>query len=382
MKNSIQRPLKVLFVLDKLSGRLGKKRRYSLPRMLGQKGHNVKVVCFPSRDSDYQWVVESIGLKHIDIIGIRENNFIQRFNNINRIIDSYKPDIVHMVAQHRYYLYPAMRKLINPLNKEKWIVDFDSPPLWTKESHWLKNKLNFIFQIGFDGISTTEKENVYKRFNRSLRPIYEVSIGIDVDAIKTKEYNNEDTMIKIRKFIYIGNVARMRKLDLLIEAISDVHKKISGSQEIHFDFFGAGDSVDEFRAAIKKKKLEELIKYKGLIQQEELFQLMCNYDAGISYIPYEMYDNAPPLKTLEYMAAGIFAIGSDTQGNKLYIENGQNGIEFKNTKESIANVLIDSIENGLPKYYIDNALKGISKYDWSEVVNNNLIPMYHDLLMG
>ena len=104
MAEGTSKILKILFILDNPSGRLGRKRRYSLLRSLAQMGHNLKIVCFPSRKEDYKWVIKSIDCPYVEIIGKKANNFRKRFLIIYKIIKQFNPDIVHIMTQKFYYI--------------------------------------------------------------------------------------------------------------------------------------------------------------------------------------------------------------------------------------------------------------------------------------
>ena len=207
-------------------------------------------------------------------------------------------------------------------------------------------------------------------------------MGIDVSSIEPREYEKNQTVLKAKRFIYIGNISALRKLELLTDAIEEACRMAGMSSKLRFDFYGTGDSVEDFRRSISRYRPEGLIRYRGLLAQDELFRKLHTYDVGISYIPYERYDNAPPLKTLEYMAAKIPVIGSDTRGNRMYINDRHNGLLFENSLESIARLITECVKEGYPLEYVDNAYDGIDIHDWDAIMKNSLVPMYKEIIAG
>ena len=60
------------------------------------------------------------------------------------------------------------------------------------------------------------------------------------------------------------------------------------------------------------------------MHQNQLFKEMSRYDAGVAYVqdegPGKIFNKSPSLKSLEYSAAGIPILASETIGHKEYQE--------------------------------------------------------------
>jgi glycosyltransferase involved in cell wall biosynthesis len=133
---------------------------------------------------------------------------------------------------------------------------------------------------------------------------------------------------------------------------------------------------------INEMDLENTVHYRGVIPQPELFTRLTEYDVGIGYVPYEQYMGSPALKVLEYMAANLLVIASDTEGIKKQITHNINGILFQNTPESIARTILDVIENGWSLEVIEAGYDYALKNSWEAVVRDNLLEVYNKLLSG
>ncbi len=177
------------------------------------------------------------------------------------------------------------------------------------------------------------------------------------------------------KFIYAGIINQTRQLDKLIEIVSVAKAKTA--VKFSLDVFGTGDYVTKLINLVETKGLKDTIYFKGLVSQNDLFQRMPYYHAGIAYIFDKHYQFAPALKTIEYMVCGLYVLGSDTEGNKQFIRHDGHGKLSPNNVECFSKMITDYVESPIqPK----SSLDVIEKHSWSHIVRHNLIPKYHEIL--
>jgi len=104
----------------------------------------------------------------------------------------------------------------------------------------------------------------------------------------------------IKKLIYTGTVDRLRKTDLIIEAISEL------KEEFVLDIFT--QSSNETTRKIKNMGDGRINVYPA-IPRKELFNRIADYDIGIGLIPEnDLYNVSSPTKTLEYYSIGVPAL--------------------------------------------------------------------------
>ena len=105
-----------------------------------------------------------------------------------------------------------------------------------------------------------------------------------------------------KRFIYVGAVDRLRRLDLIVSAFS----KIEGNFVLDLYSPSTNGLVDEIKSAITSDPRIRLCPPKP---RNELLHIMLEYDVGVGLIPESpLYEVSSPTKTLEYYAAGIPAI--------------------------------------------------------------------------
>ena len=105
-----------------------------------------------------------------------------------------------------------------------------------------------------------------------------------------------------KRFIYVGAVDRLRRLDLIVSAFS----RVKG--DFVLDLYTPSDNelVEEISSAAAT---DPRIRVHPPKQRDELLRLMRQYDVGVGLIPETpLYEVSSPTKTLEYYAAGIPAI--------------------------------------------------------------------------
>ena len=85
--------------------------------------------------------------------------------------------------------------------------------------------------------------------------------------------------------MYVGSLSRIRRLEVLIEAVYIACQRLGSGKEFHLDFFGTGDAKKHLIAIAKRLGVHHIISFKGAVPQEALFKILPTYDAGFSYIP-------------------------------------------------------------------------------------------------
>jgi glycosyltransferase involved in cell wall biosynthesis len=180
------------------------------------------------------------------------------------------------------------------------------------------------------------------------------------------ELNKSDNVSGVR-FIYVGTLARQRKLETLIKAIRTAANK---SSDFQFHFLGRDISDGFYRDLVKKLKLEQYIRFIPSVPYDEVPQLLGNYDVAVAYVPYEPTDWSyhPTLKILEYRALGIPIIATDVPPNREVVVSGSNGFLCDNSAEDFATAMLRLIDNRqLLKKIKDQADLMRTGVTWSDV---------------
>lgn len=359
--------MKILFFFEKpvnsiISG--------MIPKTLLEKGIDVRVISPQLNDG----VMNNFPTENI--IYYDKSNFKESYSLIEKSIGDFSPDIVHMFWGPKQFVYPTIFKLRNLFRQAPiFVLDIRSPAITMKKRSVIKKWLGILRQTSFNVIFTHQIDSAYTQLYKIYKPVFVSPPGYDDNVFKRNNTLNKTN--NHPKIIYIGSITKTRDTDKLLEIISLTIKKTNS--KFHIDFFGFGDYSLRINEKIKELEIQDYVSYKGAIDQKELSFIMDEYDAGLSYIPYKFYQNAPALKTIEYMAKGLYVLGSDTKGNKDYIKDVNNGLLANNNPEIYSDMLVTYITN-FKQYSQCIKDEDLKKLTWEYIIQKKIIPKYIELI--
>jgi glycosyltransferase involved in cell wall biosynthesis len=144
-------------------------------------------------------------------------------------------------------------------------------------------------------------ETYKMRFHPELLiPYFPLPMGVDFSRI------DGGPLPKVwdakKRFIYVGAVDRLRRLDLIVSAFSQV----KGDFVLDLYTPSKNELVNEIASGAER---DSRIRVRPPQPRDDLLRLMRQYDVGVGLIPESpLYEVSSPTKTLEYYAAGIPAI--------------------------------------------------------------------------
>jgi|MTBAKMStandDraft_1061839.scaffolds.fasta_scaffold01353_4 glycosyltransferase involved in cell wall biosynthesis len=312
----------------------------------------------------------------IKVINTYSSNINELVTNTCIEIDRFKPDIIHIF--HNFYLLNYAVALNALFPDIKIVIDFRSPPI---VSQWRKLvRLQYSYFLAhfyanhvFTHSLRTLGQNLPIRFSKAT----EIPLGVELD-----KFNRIDTIHKtenLTRFIYTGSLSRTRQIDTLVEAFIAIVNK--SSLPITLDLFGDGDALEYLRKIVNKHDLSERIRLKGAISQNEIYKILCNYDAGIAYVPNELYSAAPSLKSLEFAAAGLPVFASNTLGHRDYCRRfGFNFILFNNSIDDIVDKILTMHDSDEIKKRVEINSQMIKAFDWKNITKDKLLPAYQNII--
>jgi glycosyltransferase involved in cell wall biosynthesis len=102
--------------------------------------------------------------------------------------------------------------------------------------------------------------------------------------------------------MFLGVMGRQEGLDLLIEAIEHIVKRLN-RQDVLFALVGAGPEQAALKKLVAKKELEACVRFTGRVSDEDLRRYLSTADVGVACDPKNpMNDKSTMNKILEYMA--------------------------------------------------------------------------------
>ena len=162
---------------------------------------------------------------------------------------------------------------------------------------------------------------------------------------------------KKRGFSFTGNIGRLQRIPLLINAIKKYGQR-GGSLE--FAFAGSGIFSDQI---FELSKNISLIKYHGLVTPEQAGSLSSTYEWALVPIEDEVTRYAFPSKISSYIYSGakILAICSDETSVAKWVNTNQVGIVVKPTVDSVVDIFFKIENNKIDTAFIDLDRKELKK---------------------
>lgn len=354
---------------------MGTNASYFIPREVA-KHHDVLVIEGPSYEAEEGLTVTN--REGLEIRTVNETQFDKRVSGISKHIDAFQPDIIHIFYHHQALrLGKALRKTYS--GKVKFLLDIRTPLLEENPRQRLRVQFRAILlQNAFDMIATHSPYSVKTIFPLCWIPVRELSYGVDAAAFKRKTLPMNEKTIDL---VYTGAIAKKRNIDqILLSFKSLLQKTEAQNYDFKLHFYGAGNRLDEIQRLAEEMQLNNYTVFHGLIEQTKLANILHKHTIGIGYVPFGIYKQAPALKTLEYMCAGLAVLASDTQPTKDLLKQGFQLTPYDNSQEGFSKGILEICKNGLSKKSADANFELINKFDWRHIVEDTLLKIYKELL--
>src|SRR6056297_464294 len=266
-------------------------------------------------------------------IPVKNNLKKEQINEVLPAIKHFDPDLFYIFNFPEWPICVA--ELKNHFQEKSIVLDIKTPLLVQGEKRQWVQKEGQRAAKHLDVILTLSKESVSTWMPECNVPTCEYPLGIDIsrfpDPTSFSQRND------IHKFVYTGTLKARRKINELIDCFlyaSDVVKK-----NIQLDLYGRGLDNTILSKIENNGAHHGSVIYKGLLQQNDLYGLLPDYDAGVAWVPTENFFNSPSLKALEYMAAGLPILASNTNAHKKLADQFYFVYLFNNNKEDFVSSL-------------------------------------------
>lgn len=136
------------------------------------------------------------------------------------------------------------------------------------------------------------------------------------------------------RFVYLGSVARVRKLEVLLEAIRTVSVC---NRNFSVDFIGPDKSNGFYQEFVDDWNLGDIVRFLPSVPYSLVAETIAKYDVALAYVPpLPDWRYQPTLKVLEYRALGLPILASDSQANRLVVVHQENGLLVDHSVSGIA----------------------------------------------
>lgn len=171
-----------------------------------------------------------------------------------------------------------------------------------------------------------------------------------------------------RKIVFAGAMYYHRGLDILLEAIPYIIKKIPDTK---FVLLGSGAEMDKLKKIVLENKLEDSVEFKGWLKREKIPENIS--DASIGIGPLRLTDvtsRALPIKVLEYMAVSLPIIAQKGTLPEDVLENEKNGYFIENVNDLVEKIILLLNQPEKIEEMGIQSSKMVQKFSWDKVVKN------------
>lgn len=140
-------------------------------------------------------------------------------------------------------------------------------------------------------------------------------------------------------FLYLGSIARIRKLEQVLEAARLVAAQTDG---FRLDFIGPDVAGGYYHGLVKEMGLSRFVRILPPIAYDRVPATVTAYDVALTIVPESPPDwqYQPTIKGIEYRALGAPVIATDFAPNRELVTHKVNGLLVRNTADRIAEAML------------------------------------------
>ncbi len=212
-------------------------------------------------------------------------------------------------------------------------------------------------------VSNKDTEKIIiKEYNVISEKISIIPNGVDLSLFDISKQKNP------KKIVFAGAMYYHRGLDILLEAIPIVLKKIPDAK---FILLGSGTELEKLKKIVSDNNLEKSVEFKGWIERDKIPENIS--DASIGIGPLRLTDvtsRALPIKVLEYMAVSLPIIAKKGTLPEDVLINEQNGYFIDGAEDLAEKIILLLNEPKIVQNMGNESLNMVQKFSWDNVVKN------------
>ena len=173
-----------------------------------------------------------------------------------------------------------------------------------------------------------------------------IPMGVSL-PIKVQDCNN-DLMVfnKTKTVVYIGTLARVRRIDFLVQVIARV---IESVPEVALVLVGDGEDQadrDAITNEATKLGISDFVTITGFLPREKALSYVAKADVCVSpFYPTPILNSTSPTKIVEYMALGKPVVANDHPEQRLIIEESEGGLSVPYSEVEFADAVIELLKD-------------------------------------
>lgn len=305
--------MKILFFLDRIGGG-GRERR--MAQLVVALNHfpdvKMKTVTATS-DVDYTEVLNTS--MEIDVVS--DNSHIVRLKKYSKIIEDYKPDIIHLWTETP--LFCLFLPLFAKKYGSKFIAGFVADGIPLKATPLFRRLcIRYTFKMA-DAIVSNSKAGLVAK-NAPMKNSYVIYNGFDKKRLTTVDVAKKHIELGVTCNKLVTMCARLNSAKDWDLFISLAEK--SAPLDVFFLAVGGGELLGHYRSEIERKKLSN-IKFIG--RRSDVMEILAATEVSVLLTNALGHAEGVSNSIMESMAAGVPVVATDGGGTPEIITNGENG---------------------------------------------------------
>ena len=240
---------------------------------------------------------------------------------LKKIIDRYKPDLIHAGPVHNVAFLSALTKF-SPLVTMSWGSDI---LVEADKSYYLRKITTFTLKkskVLIVDCETVALKAIQFGFPRDR--IVKFPWGVDLNHFSPNKATKIRKQLKWDKKFIILSVRSWEPIygiDILIKAFSRIAKDYPF---VRLLLLGGGSLSREIHQILESNDIVDFVYFGGQVNQNELHQY---YNAADLYVSTS-YSDGSSVSLMESLASGCPVLVSDISGNREWITEGKEGLLF------------------------------------------------------
>jgi glycosyltransferase involved in cell wall biosynthesis len=246
-------------------------------------------------------------------------------------VDDFRPDIIsaHFIVS---YGWLASYCHTCPVITTAWGSDL----LILPQKSFI-HKQRVIKALTHAALCTVDNENLSKAARQYIPEdkILKVIMGIEREVFDSLRRKNRGSSGPLR-IIAPRGFQKVYDPETIVAAI----EMLEGKLDFHIELLGNDPEADDIAKKIASMNLSDKITVLPLKPHDEYIDSLNNFDI---YLSASLSDSTS-VALLEAMAAGLFPVVSDIEGNREWIKNGVNGLLFNpGSPQSLAETITKTV---------------------------------------
>jgi glycosyltransferase involved in cell wall biosynthesis len=288
-------------------------------------------------------------------------------------------DIVHVYSTLGAFALPLLAG-----RRPKWVHELQTGAVSSRSrlSRWAQNRVRAWQGALFDA-NLAVTAVLGQRLFRGRRHIDVVPAGVNLEAftpgcepgLRSEMGVGQDAVV----FVHAGVLEEARATDVPVRALA---RALVTNERLWLLMPGRGSQLAALRRLAHELGVAERVWLPGYLPYGEMPRVFRAADAGLSYLPaVDYYEGQPPMKVMEYLAAGLPVLASDVASHRMLVVHGDNGLLAAPDEASYSELLLKFAgSSALRQRLATRARASVTHLSWDRIASDRLLPIYRRLL--